>query len=65
MSSLKNIFSHRSQTTEWQDEVIARLDLLVASQNKLRQELADHVVEGQPTRGAARADLSISSLLYF
>jgi hypothetical protein len=56
MRSLKYLFSRQSQSTEWQDAVIARLDSLMESQNELRKELADHVAEGRPTeRGRLRA----------
>jgi hypothetical protein len=50
--NFKHLFSYRSQNTEWQDAVIARLDSLAAAQNDLRKQLADHAADGRPTSGA-------------
>jgi hypothetical protein len=50
--NFKNLFSYRSQSTEWHDAVIAKLDSLAAAQNDLRKQLADHAADGQPTPGA-------------
>jgi hypothetical protein len=56
MRRFGHLFSHSNQNARWQDDVIARLDSLVESQNQLRKTLTDHVAEGRPTpQGRQRA----------